>query len=264
MLQAVSTLTLSVLLLQSVSFRDLALGTAGPHRPRRCAVTAPTHHARPCGARPIGSVSLDPPDLEIGYLEQGLSYSDADTLDDVVQVRGQALAKAEAEVARLAATLAANDNADGLEASDRLDAYGEALARMIRLVESLPAEHEVSAALASLDLGHLRWTLRLGISVGARRLAWGWRACYSASTTCSLLDEPTSTTSTSGARMAGVLVAGTSPAPRSSSLTTARSSTALRTGSPRSGRANTPRSRLSRHLHRVSYRKQRELGTTTR
>ncbi len=143
-----------------------------------------------------GSVSLDPPDLEIGYLEQGLSYSDADTLDDVVRSGRRALAKAEAEVARLAAALAANDNADGLEASDRLDAYGEALARMIRLVESLPAEHEVSAALPASTSVTSRWTLRLGISVGARRLAWGWRACYSASTTCcSLMSPPTTSTS---------------------------------------------------------------------
>ena len=139
------------LILQSVSFTVNAGDRVGLIGPNGCGKTTLMRILMGHESPDAGSVNTDPPDLALGYLEQGLAFSDADTLGDVLRVEERALAQAEAEVMRLAEALAA----EGPDRDQTLRDYGEALTQMMRLAESQVPDHEIEAALAGLDLDQI-------------------------------------------------------------------------------------------------------------
>ncbi len=86
-----------------------------------------------------GSVQLDPPDLRVGWLEQGLTYAAGKTVGEVLRAGERELEAAAAHVAELAEALAGA--ADSTQPR-LLAAYDQALSRLEELIAAQPAEHE--------------------------------------------------------------------------------------------------------------------------
>ncbi|MCU0522981.1 MAG: ATP-binding cassette domain-containing protein [Anaerolineae bacterium] len=139
------------LILQSISFTVNAGDRVGLIGPNGCGKTTLLRILMGHELPDAGSVSTDPPDLALGYLEQGLEFSDTDTLGDVLREEQRALAHADAEVMRLAEALAT----EGPERDQTLRDYGEALTRLMHLAESQVPDHEIKAVLAGLDLDQI-------------------------------------------------------------------------------------------------------------
>ncbi|NOR82276.1 MAG: ATP-binding cassette domain-containing protein, partial [Ardenticatenales bacterium] len=97
-----------------------------------------------------GSVRFNPPDLRLGFLEQGLSYDRADTLADLLHAGASELESAEAEVTALAEALS---TAGSAEQAKLVDAYGQAVARLEAAAARRTASHDARAVLAGLGLG---------------------------------------------------------------------------------------------------------------
>ena len=95
-----------------------------------------------------GSVSWQPPDLRIGYLEQALTYPDGATVDTAL--RGE-LAEAERQVQTLAEQMS-HVSGEGLERL--MAAYAEALERF-EAGGGYRAEAQIAVVLAGLGLDAL-------------------------------------------------------------------------------------------------------------
>ena len=135
-----------------------------------------------------GSVQRDPHDLRVAYLEQGLTYHDDATLDDILRAEQLALESLEARVATLADALAA---AEGAEQARLLDAYGEVLAALETLAARQTAEHTVKAILAGLDLDDLPLDTPVRHLSGGQKTRLGLARLLIQNPHALLLDEPT-------------------------------------------------------------------------
>ncbi len=135
-----------------------------------------------------GSVRHDPPDLRVGYLEQGLTYCEGATLDHILRAEQIALERLEEYVAALATALAAAEDA---EQARLLDAYGEALAELEALAARQTPEHTIKAILAGLDLDDVPLDTPVRHLSGGQKTRLGLARLLIQNPQVLLLDEPT-------------------------------------------------------------------------
>ncbi len=135
-----------------------------------------------------GSVQHDPPDLRVGYLEQGLAYHEDATLDHILRAEEIALEQLEHDVTDLADALAA---AEGAAQVRLMDAYGDALADLEHLAARQIPTYEVKAILAGLDLDDLSLDTPVSHLSGGQKTRIGLARLLIQNPQVLLLDEPT-------------------------------------------------------------------------
>ncbi len=134
-----------------------------------------------------GAVSTAP-GLRMGYLQQGLTYDDNETLGEVLRPHQNAIESAEARIVKLSTALA---SAAGEEQSRLLEAYGEALSEMERLLERQIPEHAAEAVLAGLGLADLPLDMPIAYLSGGQKTRLGLARLLIQDPHVLLLDEPT-------------------------------------------------------------------------
>jgi ATP-binding cassette subfamily F protein 3 len=177
-----------VVVLENVSFIVNPGDRSGLIGPNGCGKTTLLRIIAGQERADAGSVRFTPPDLRLGYLEQGQRAGEEDTLADFLPAGEKALEAATAQVAQLATGLAA---ASGAEQARLMEIYSEALAELERLARTQTPPHEMDAILAGLGLGDVSLDTPVANLSGGQKTRLGLARLLAHKPQLLLLDEPT-------------------------------------------------------------------------
>ncbi len=130
-----------------------------------------------------GSISLNPPDLRVGYLSQGVVLEDNATIESVIFPQKLIIAQAEAELERLAEQMAAGNES-------AYDAYDTALNNLLHVSASLE-EQAGYRALAELGLEQVNMQAPVSELSGGQKTRLTLARLVAANPRLLVLDEPT-------------------------------------------------------------------------
>jgi len=134
-----------------------------------------------------GSITLNPPDLHIGYLPQGLQVSEGATINDLLNPQRRELTRVEAELARISDQIAL---AGGKAAPALVEAYDQTLDRLKTLSVQVGDGHTESV-LARLGMQDLELSTPVDELSGGQKTRLSLAKVLLGGSQLLLLDEPT-------------------------------------------------------------------------
>jgi ATP-binding cassette subfamily F protein 3 len=176
------------LIFQNVSFSLSRTDHAGLIGPNGCGKTTLLRIIMGIETPDTGSVQLNPPNITIGYLEQGLVFKEDDTLDTIIRSDQIKIEMLENQVADLASQLSTSK---GKEQQKLLKAYGEVLSKLELLVSRQIPEHYASEILVGLGLGDIPFETVIKQLSGGQKTRLGLAKILMTNPDMLILDEPT-------------------------------------------------------------------------